>query len=72
MAAEKASDLPVGRWVKSKFSTVGNCVELGELPDGNVAVRDSKDPDGPALIFTRREILAFLQGARAGNFAQFA
>ncbi|SEG70425.1 protein of unknown function [Thermomonospora echinospora] len=43
-------------WRKSSRSTDngGNCVELADLP-GVVAVRDSKDPDGPALAFTRRQ-----------------
>ena len=34
----------------------------------NVAVRDSRDPRGPALIYTRAEIAAFLAGAKAGEF----
>ena len=31
----------------------GNCVEMAELLAGSVAVRNSRIPDGPALIFTR-------------------
>ncbi|MGW3659190.1 DUF397 domain-containing protein [Streptomyces sp. NPDC005151] len=45
----------------------GNCVEAMKLADGRVAVRQSADPDGPALIYTHREIAAFIQGAKAGQ-----
>jgi hypothetical protein len=33
-----------------------------------IAVRDSKDPDGPVLRFSRAEWTAFVAGARAGDF----
>lgn len=46
---------------------LGPCVEVANLGNA-VAVRDSKDPDGPALIFTPGEWAAFLQGAKAGEF----
>jgi hypothetical protein len=36
--------------------------------NGMVAVRDSKDPDGPVLLYTRAEWRAFLHGAKAGEF----
>jgi hypothetical protein len=40
-------------WVKSSYTAErGNCVEVAELPDGGRAVRDSKDPAGPALTFS--------------------
>lgn len=45
----------------------GNCVEAMKLADGRVAVRQSADPDGPALIYTHLEIAAFIQGAKAGQ-----
>ncbi len=57
------------QWRKSSFSTTaGNCVELAPLPAGVVAVRDSKDPDGPMLSFTRAEWAAFAAGMAAGEF----
>ncbi len=57
------------RWRKSTASTGnGECVELAALPDGRVAVRDSKDPDGAILRFTRAEMRAWLHGVRAGEF----
>ncbi|MBF9073678.1 DUF397 domain-containing protein [Streptacidiphilus sp. NEAU-YB345] len=44
----------------------GQCVEVKRLPDGRVAVRQSTDPSGPALIYTAEEIGAFVRGAKAG------
>jgi hypothetical protein len=43
-------------------------VELAAFPDGTVGVRDSKDPDGPVLRFTRTEIGAWIAGVRDGEF----
>ncbi len=55
-------------WRKSTFSSSnGECVEVADL-DGGVAVRDSKDPDGPKLRFASAEWRAFLAGVRAGEF----
>ncbi|GAA2410584.1 DUF397 domain-containing protein [Streptomyces glaucosporus] len=45
----------------------GNCVEVRKLPGGRVALRQSAEPDGPALIRTRGEISAFIRGAKAGQ-----
>lgn len=60
-------------WRKASVSTAnGNCVELATLPDGTIAVRDSKDPDGPWLAFTRAEIATWLDGAKAGEFDDLA
>ena len=59
-----------GPWVKSSYSgpTGGNCVEVAFLAGGDVAMRNSRDPDGAALIFTSAEWDAFLHGARDGEF----
>ena len=64
------SDLRSLLWLKSRRSNPsGNCVELAELPDGaGVAVRNSRDPEGPALIYTSAEITAFILGAKDGDF----
>ncbi|MDG4861388.1 DUF397 domain-containing protein [Streptomyces sp. T-3] len=45
----------------------GNCVEAMKLADGRIAVRQSADPDGPALIYSIGEISAFIQGAKSGQ-----
>ncbi len=63
-----ASQLPVGEWRKSSYSNPsGNCVEIGRLPGRLVAVRNSRFPDGPALILTSSQWLPFLGGIRAGT-----
>lgn len=65
-------DHPDVEWVKSTHSTTnGECVEVATLSDGSVAVRDSKDPEGAVLRFTRGEMLAFVRGVRAGEFDEF-
>jgi hypothetical protein len=59
----------VTTWVKSSFSgPQGNCVEVAHLDDGGIAMRNSRFPDGPALVFTATEWEAFLSGARNGEF----
>lgn len=65
-----AHDEPGGlTWRKSSLSIPGgNCVELAPLPGGGVAVRDSKDQDGPILRFTGAEWAAFCAGYEAGEF----
>jgi hypothetical protein len=63
-------DLTGAEWRKSSFSSAngGQCVEVaGNLP-GVVAVRDSKDPDGPVLVFTPGGWQAFAAGVRRGEF----
>jgi hypothetical protein len=65
-----AGQLPIVRWQKSRRSNPsGNCVELAKLPGGTgIAVRNSRDPEGPALVYTVEEIAAFILGARDGDF----
>lgn len=60
---------PTTPWRKSRHSSPnGNCVEMAGLEAGRVAVRNSRHPDGPALIFTRDEWVAFIRGAADGDF----
>ena len=62
-------DLAGVRWRKSaRSSAQGNCVELAQLPGQGVAVRNSRDPGGPALLFTDAELEAFLGGVKDGDF----
>ena len=73
-----ALDLSRATWRKSSHSaTEGECVEVAALGgattgDGGaasaIAVRDSKDPSGPALTFTPDSWSAFLAATKAGDF----
>ncbi|MGH3783176.1 MAG: DUF397 domain-containing protein [Pseudonocardiaceae bacterium] len=68
-----AADLAGVTWRKRRHrGQLGNCVETAALNGGDVAVRNSRHPSGPALIFTRAEMAAFLAGARDGEFDDLA
>ncbi len=63
-----APDLSNAVWRKSSRSNgQGQCVECAYV-DGSVAVRDSKDPDGPVLVFTVAQWRAFLVDTKDGDF----
>jgi hypothetical protein len=68
--APSAAELSVVAWQKSRRSNPsGNCVELAKLADSDgFAIRNSRDPLGPALLYTRAEIEAFIGGAADGDF----
>ncbi len=59
------------RWRRSSYSgsTGGHCVEVAADGDGDVRVRDSKDPTGPRLAFAPGPWTAFLRGISGGEFA---
>jgi hypothetical protein len=65
-----ASGLDGVTWQKSARSNPsGNCVEIAKLAgEAGFAVRNSRDPEGPALIYTRAEIEAFIGGVTDGDF----
>lgn len=68
-----AADLGFVDWRKSSASNPsGNCVEVAALADGGVAMRNSRHPEGPALVYTRSEVAAFLVGVRNGEFDDLA
>ncbi len=72
-AAVSSDALADVTWRKSSYSSsMGNCVELARLRSGDVAVRNSRDPHGPALLYTKAEIAAFLAGAKDGEFDDLA
>lgn len=66
----KAETLTNANWFKSSYSNDqgGNCIEGARLADGSMAVRDSKDPHGPALRFTADAWQAFASAVGDGEF----
>ncbi|MFF3668337.1 DUF397 domain-containing protein [Microtetraspora malaysiensis] len=59
-------DLP---WRKSRYSNPnGNCVELAPLPGGGVAMRNSRHPEGPALVYRAADLRLFAHAVKAGEF----
>lgn len=65
----KSTDLaPEASWFKSSYSSgsEGNCVEAADLEPA-VGVRDSKDTQGPALVFPKSTWAAFVAGVRSGE-----
>lgn len=63
-------DTPGNTWFKSSLSFQGNCVEVMDT-GSTVVVRNSRNPHGAVLEFTRDEWTAFIGGARLGEFDQF-
>jgi hypothetical protein len=63
-------DLSRADWRKASYTTNngGACVEVARNLPGIVAVRDSKNPAGPALGFSPQEWTAFTGGVKAGEF----
>jgi Domain of unknown function (DUF397) len=55
-------------WRKSSYSgsNGGNCVEVAALPGNSLAVRDSKEPAGPVLTFSRAEWRSFTTALKTG------
>ncbi|MFE6055485.1 DUF397 domain-containing protein [Kitasatospora sp. NPDC056446] len=57
------------KWRKSTYSAQeGQCVEVADGSPGRIPVRDSKDPDGPALVFPADAWQSFVTAVRAGDF----
>jgi hypothetical protein len=56
------TDLSDAKWHKSSYSSQdGNCVEVARNLPGLVAIRDSKEPDGPKLAVSRETWCAFVR-----------
>lgn len=65
---ESMPDLSHAVWQKSTYSGRDGCVEIAFI-DGHVAIRDSKDRQGPTLLLTSADWEAFVDGVRDGEFA---
>ncbi|GGU58476.1 DUF397 domain-containing protein [Kitasatospora aureofaciens] len=64
-----AHSLAGARWVKSRHSgNGGNCVEVAPDFPGVMPVRDSKDPEGPVLLFPAEAWKSFVAAAASGEF----
>jgi hypothetical protein len=64
-----ASKLRGAGWRRSNASnSQGACVELAKLGSGEFAVRNSRYPEGPALIYTHAEVAALIEGVKMGEF----
>ncbi|MCW2871575.1 DUF397 domain-containing protein [Actinacidiphila oryziradicis] len=63
-----ARDLGTEGWQKPwSAGNGGSCVEALKLNDGRVALRQSTDPDGPALIYAANEFSSFIKGVKEGD-----
>jgi hypothetical protein len=61
-------DLSAARWIRSRACSSDGCVEVAQLVDGSVALRDSKDVRKAAHVFDREEWSAFITGVKNGEF----
>ncbi len=65
MAAHKIRGVT---WLKSSHSnSQGTCAEFARLPSGEVAMRNSNFPEGPALVYTQAEVKALLRAIKDGE-----
>ncbi|MEY9889715.1 hypothetical protein ABIA35_000245 [Catenulispora sp. MAP12-49] len=63
------TDRSKARWKKSSVSAAnGACVETASVRADELLVRNSRDPEGPVLSFTKAEWVAFVAGVKAGEF----
>jgi hypothetical protein len=65
---DDASTLPVTWWKSSASAAQSDCVECGIVDGETVAVRDSKNPTGPALLLSRASLAGLVAGVRAREF----
>ncbi|CAM4278094.1 DUF397 domain-containing protein [Nocardia ninae] len=63
------TDLSTASWFKSSYSSPSqDCVEVAFLGGDGVGVRDSKNPNGAALVFSSSEWEVFIAGVASGGF----
>ncbi|WP_030688207.1 DUF397 domain-containing protein [Streptomyces globisporus] len=68
---EPNRNLAGARWRKSSYSgdNGGECIEVADLA-AHIAVRDSKNPDGPAFLATPAAFTAFVSAAAEGRIGR--
>ncbi|MEV4575910.1 DUF397 domain-containing protein [Nonomuraea jabiensis] len=72
LSGVSALEFPDAQWQKATFSnSQGNCVEFARLAPDVVAMRDSKNPTGPVLVFERDVIAGFVRQVRGGLLDEF-
>jgi hypothetical protein len=64
---DNASKLAVTWWKSSASGTASDCVEFGIVDTAIVAVRDSKNPTGPALLLRRGQVRGLVAAIRSGK-----
>ncbi|AWS41047.1 DUF397 domain-containing protein [Streptosporangium sp. 'caverna'] len=69
MTSSKSAGLSTLEWQISSRCNNGSCVEIARLPDGGVAMRDSKNQSGPVLEFTVTEFQSFIHSIKDGELA---
>ena len=69
MYSESSASLRGARWVKSTRSggNGGTCVEVASNLPGIIAIRDSKDPEGPALVVDPASFATFAEAVKSAN-----
>ncbi|MGK4584147.1 DUF397 domain-containing protein [Kitasatospora sp. HPMI-4] len=64
-------DLSGASWFKSSYSgNGGQCIEIAPGYTGVIPVRDSKEPEGPAPVFSADAFAAFVAGVKSGEFGE--
>ncbi|MDI3389079.1 DUF397 domain-containing protein [Streptomyces sp. B-S-A8] len=63
-----SATLPVSWWKSSYSDTGAQCIEAAIVDDEMAALRDSKNPNGPALLLQREAVTAFAAAAASGHF----
>jgi hypothetical protein len=65
-------DLTAATWRKSSYSSAhaDNCIEVADNVPGHMPVRDSKDPQGPTLLFTAEAWNTFVRAVKSGGFSR--
>ena len=67
LASSPSTNRPTPAWRRASRCASNGCVEFAQMGD-NIAIRDSKQTDGPMLTYNRDEWRVFVAGVKAGEF----